>query len=68
VGVGQEWGGLQSTHNVLELLRRDQILLVDDDLVREGDLLDGLVDGVLSLHFGEVLHDVLGIDQTHDGI
>ena len=57
-----------SAYNILEFLRRHQVLLVDDDLVGEGDLLDRLVDGILSFHLSEVLHDVLGINQAHDSV
>lgn len=46
----------------------DQVDLVEEDAVREGELLHGLVLHALRLVVVEVLHQVLGVHHRQDGV
>ena len=45
---------------------RGEILLVQDDAIREGDLFDGLVDRSVLFFLVQMLNDVLQVDEADD--
>ena len=59
---------LDAAPDPLDVRGVDQIDLVDDDAVGGDDLVHGLVVDAVVADIVEVLFDVLGVDERHDGI
>mmetsp|Transcript_8276 Transcript_8276/g.27237 ORF Transcript_8276/g.27237 Transcript_8276/m.27237 type:complete len:252 (+) Transcript_8276:97-852(+) len=65
---GEAVDGLDRVVDGLELVGGDEVALVQQDAVRKGDLLDGLVDGAVGLDLLQVAPDVLRVGEADDRV